>query len=544
MSSIKEISVCGGKNTLFWIIFLFLSALNAIPIFIGFHPHHDGLMLATVRLLKESFLNSGSYPFNQYGSFWTLPFLLISLSVPDNLLLFSMRVATFLMSGLTLYLTYKVGLLQFNKSVARISVILVLLARPIGLEPIPWPSTISMFLVALLTYVILRAHTEGKSNYVRMLLVIGAIASTGLIFTRVQIGLISFVAVIAYLFMIRSKTIYFYLMATAAFAAVYCIFLYAFGWLEKSITDEFIFGWVVASSKLTDRTFPKVSLVFFACLLLFNFLMKKPICRLSQIGLLVMVLIPCLFFFALSTSETGQATSFFGKFWVAIVFFAIGLCVVQGFRDFRAKEFGNVFLSTMGLAAASQVYPLFDSMHAWWGITPASITVAAWLFSLFSELNLNSSSINVLFASVSVLFVLPFCISIAENDYSEISSKDLSLTFMGQDYVETYKSESELLFLSSVKGASVLNLCSDGRVFFSADHPKPASRYFVYWPTMAGQDDITSEILESDPDYVVLCSDVLNYLPTILQDKFIGDSYSLVSQSSGMESFALYGKSR
>lgn len=532
-----------GKS-LFWLLITFLSVVNVIPIFIGFHPHHDGLMLATIRLLKESLLGNGSYMFNQYGSFWTLPYLFISFFVPDNLLLFFMRVLTFCMSALTLFFTYKIGLLQFNKSVARISVLIVLISRPIGLEPIPWPSTLGMLLVVLLTYVVLLAQSKSETRHTEVLLFIASFASVGLVFTRVQIGVISICAVILYLLLTKSKKIFFYLSSSVLLFAIYCLILHSFGWLQDSIKDEFLFGWVVASSDLTDRTFPRVSILILVGLGFLNFMIARLSYAYAKFGLLFSTFIFALFFTVLSYSRTEFVTSLYGKFWVGVLFFGFGLSLYQGIRDFNFKKFDNFFLISMSIASASQIYPLFDSMHAWWGLTPIAVLLAEWASNSIHRLRLSSLVKNLVIVIVSFSFILPFSSSLLESNYSQVSGTDLSLIFTDQDYAELYQSESDLLYSNMIANGSVLNLCPDGRVFFGEDHPRSSSRYFVYWATMANQNDINRDILESNPDFVVLCTDVANYLPNELNERFTNAPYTVVAKFDEARPFVVYGKER
>ena len=70
-------------TVLFWATIVLMTIINLRTVPVGFHPHHDGLILSTIQLLKSSLLNGGDYSFNQYGSFWAMPYLIISLVVPS-----------------------------------------------------------------------------------------------------------------------------------------------------------------------------------------------------------------------------------------------------------------------------------------------------------------------------------------------------------------------------------------------------------------------------------------------------------------------------
>ena len=52
-------------TALYWGTITLLVIVNFATTFIGFHPHHDGLVFTTIRLLKANLLNGGEYPFNQ-----------------------------------------------------------------------------------------------------------------------------------------------------------------------------------------------------------------------------------------------------------------------------------------------------------------------------------------------------------------------------------------------------------------------------------------------------------------------------------------------
>ena len=65
-------------------------------LFINFDSHHDGLILTTVKLTENAINQGGSYPFNQYGPFWALPFVWVANLAPYNATFLMIRVLTLL----------------------------------------------------------------------------------------------------------------------------------------------------------------------------------------------------------------------------------------------------------------------------------------------------------------------------------------------------------------------------------------------------------------------------------------------------------------
>ena len=81
------------KIPLIWKIILLLEILIWIPlIFIGFDSHHDGLILTTVNMIHDSIRNRGEWPFNQYGPFWAIPFVLFTYFLPNALVFTTLRI--------------------------------------------------------------------------------------------------------------------------------------------------------------------------------------------------------------------------------------------------------------------------------------------------------------------------------------------------------------------------------------------------------------------------------------------------------------------
>ena len=536
-----EFSLRDRFNYLFWPAIGAVALVNLNTVFIGFHPHHDGLMLSTIRLLKVSFLTGGDYPFNQYGSFWAMPYLGISLLVSDSSLLVAMRVFTLLLYFLTAFLTFKIADSLFGNTVGRVSLVIFILARPIGLEPIPWPSSISVFLTTLIAFISIKTTKMTLSRQRSLLIFILGSLVVMSILTRVQIGTFMFVAICGYFLVTRRKDVFPFFMGGLSFTFLYGLWLHSMNWLGNSISDQFVFGWIVASSKETDRTFPLTSLIFLIFLLAFSFLGHKWLRDLRNtattrwLSLLVFIGI-----IVLALRAPSSVQSLTGKFWVSVLLFSMILFCLKSVSLFRNREYAILLLGLIGMANASQIYPLFDPMHAWWGITPLSIYLAHWLVyeaKSFISITLRFQTL----ALISVISLIPYLnLSLTQVNFS-MNSDDLALTYSGEVQAESYNAQREFFLSYIPKGSSVLNLCEDSDIFFNSDMYFTASRYFVYWPTMVGVDKIKDEMSRAQPEYVVVCRKSKANSTGVWQNTFVEPPYKQLGALEAPYLVEIYG---
>lgn len=528
----KSSDASAGRG--YWLLVAALAALNTSIIFLGFHPHHDGLMLSTIRLVHHNLLNGGGYPFNQYGSFWTIPYLLISFISPPSMLLVSMRILTFLLYLMVGVFTYKLADKFFNSYAAKIALLLIILIHPIGLEPIPWPSSMSMFLTSLLAYLVLGGEVQHSGIAFRnRLLLAGAIAIM-MILCRVQVGFLALVAVLIFLGVTKRRSLLYFISGAAGFSAIYALMLQSQGWLGDSLRDEFLFGWSVASSSLTDRTFPKLSLLVLVILILISISLRALV-HFPFIERKILVSSIYLFFGLLCLAKliTGDFSTLIGKIWVAIVLFGCLFSVQLIFRSYRKREAEVALLAFLGIAAASQIYPLFDIMHTWWGITPIVI-VLGHLADRFISLHKLQRHVVFLVIGICVIQVssqVTAIFSVSE----EVSRTDLRLVHLDSASHRRYVNQDNF-FVEHIKpGSSVLNVCPDARIFFKPNYVHSETRYFVYWPTMDQIPKIRNTVLNSRPDFVLFCSSsgFNNTYPVV--KKFTNAPYRLVGKYSSSD---------
>jgi hypothetical protein len=513
-------------RNLYWSLVAILTFFNSTIVFYGFHEHHDGLMLSTIRLAKSSLLSGGEYPFNQYGSFWIAPYLGISLITPDSSLLASMRLITFILYCLTGVYTYKIAAKIFNARTAKISILIFLLAHPVGLEPIPWPSSVSLFLTVYLTWLIIaHASTSNLNHSVIFLIAAGAVCVMNVL-TRVQIGFLSLVVVVSYLALTNLRNIVHFIYGVIGFSILYSLLLMKLGWFSDSLRDEFLFGWSVATNPLTDRTLPKTSLAFLALLLLL--MLVYFLVRSRLIAPKIFIIFSAYFaVFALVLARIlleGFPT-IVGKLWVAVLIFACLLSGLVLIKAVQKKNYEECLLVGLSFAAASQIYPLFDIMHAWWGLTPVVIILASQLDFMIARYELVWRLAPTLVVA-SLVFSAGHASGIASPS-SEVDQKDLRFIRLDPSSSASYKEVTRFFVEYIPAGSSVLNLCQDARIFFRPNFVQSASRYFVYWPTMGMVEDIRNSLLKSKPEYVVWCSDPNSLEVDSIIKKFTSAPYLL-----------------
>jgi hypothetical protein len=538
LKSIPKVTV------IYWSTITFLAIVNFGTTFIGFHPHHDGLVFTTIRLLKDSLLHGGEYPFNQYGSFWAMPYLGISLSISDGLLLFSMRVLTMVIYLLTGLLTFKIAKNLYGTGVAKVSLAILILSRPIGLEPIPWPSSIGMFLTVLITFLMVRALKLQNSFARNSLLAIAGAVVVMSTLTRAQIGGLTLLFICVYLLATRMKDLIPFFAGMTAFSILYGSWLASLGWLSDSLWDQFVFGWIVASSGDTDRTFPRISLSILIFLAILSAALQRvPVTSAYRRAYLAFFLITwtaAVFYTAISPSSSQ---TYLGKFWVAIFLFAIVLFVLNLRVLFKNQEQISLLVGFLGLSNASQIFPLFDPMHAWWGITPLVIPLSKWLvLSLFPILNARLKLYS--FIGLSVLMILPYVQGISTQRVYPMNVNDLTLVYSGSTQSKGYETNREFFIREIPRGSRVLNFCVDSDLFFNSNLAINASRYFVYWPTMNDVARIQEEILNSQPDFVLFCNLESASIPQELQEKFTNLPYEKIGSLNSEISLQLYTLSR
>ena len=119
--------------------------------------------------------------------------------------------------------------------------------------------------------------------------------------------------------------------------------------------------------------------------------------------------------------------TYLGKFWVAVFLFAIFLFAVNFKALFQNQERVPLLVGLLGLSNASQIFPLFDPMHAWWSLTPLVIPLSKWIVqSLLPILSANLRTYS--FISLSILMILPYFLGLSSQRVYPMNRNDLGLT--------------------------------------------------------------------------------------------------------------------
>ena len=170
-------------------------ALAPLPFLAGYYSHHDGLILANARILRESLNNGGPWPFNQYGSFGILPQTFFSFLFPIDYQLLSLRIFTLICYWSTGYLLFKLSNVFTTQNNSYLVVIIYCVSQPFnGSNFLPWASSFLMPIVIAHTYLFARTINNQKIVHGRIqprILFAGFLLPM-ILLSRAQIGVLIF----------------------------------------------------------------------------------------------------------------------------------------------------------------------------------------------------------------------------------------------------------------------------------------------------------------------------------------------------------------
>jgi hypothetical protein len=512
--------------------------------FLNFDDHHDGLILSTVRLTKTALIQGGEYPFNQYGPFWIIPFVLLSLLIPNAYLFLGVRFLTVFFYIISAFLLWKIARLFLDKKLANVVVILFLGSQPFiteyGSSLVPWPSAVVMPFILAITYfgLLQITETDVTINSSKMPIYIGLLLPP-IIFSRIQVGI--FLAVTSLVLMNYSKQKFKFLKIFIGFffsSFVIVLYLFHTDWLGSALYDQIVFGFTYL---LADKsTFPIPIFTFFGILLfLLTFIFGPKVLRKFQIHKFRSMLLSTLFisflifasiFFLIhqrSISPLAALVIFTRRFWISLgIASLLFLCVkmlriwsmrTQGSDNFKKFPTSLLFLLLFAVSFQSQVYPLFDQMHFWWGSPLTFLIVIITLKDTFGNTNLRLvSKSSTIFLAVCLLLasiLIPWTTQLSSPKKALPNQIGLNLFAAPQNSQEEI--ELQEFFAKNInKGAKVLNLCDDSNIFFESDRYVSASRFFIFWgEQMSHAPRIFRSFLESKPDFVLTCG--LTHAPSL-----------------------------
>ena len=468
-----------------------------IPIcFLNFDPHHDGLILATINQLKGSFLNGGDWPFNQYGSTWAFPYLVVSYLVPSNFLLLGIRLVTVLFYIGSSYYLYKVAFFIYGVRVARISVYFFLALQPFlgswNTSLLPWPSSVVSLLIPMVLYLLLKSiESVGKESkkYVSFL----GILSGFIIGARIQVGIVLVALITIFLSYYLSDRARYLWVGLLAWFAPWAIFLQTQGWLRDSLYDSVILAFQFLGSDRLQYPLPILSLLSGLILASLVAVLDRSQVQVKYLILVFTCLASAAVYFSMrvlgDSSTAINITSVIQRKLLASVFFgALLLLLFEIIRLIRTEEvtrhrvsessLRRIALYIVSISAVTQAWPFFDQMHIWWSISPLLVVFSARVVG-FNATKFNFSTKGILVVTTLVMVLLVS---------SQFSTKRVELRSINQKLI--YVDESSERFDAGVQdflhrnlpgGSEILNLCPNAYPFFRAGEYESTSRFFVYW---------------------------------------------------------------
>ena len=514
-----------------FLIFVILAGLWIPLVFLNFDPHHDGLILTTIRLTERAISEGGQYPFNQYGPSWMLPFLLVGSFVSDDYLFLALRVVTVLLYLFSSFLLIRVSRFFMPSNKAWIPGALFLSAQPfvsdISSGLVPWPSAIAMPLVILCLYFSIKS-LKGAATI--PLFWVGFLTPL-ILLSRLQIGLLTGLSILVLLIFHRNyRSLFFAVLGFCTSGFTLIAVLVKLNWFESAVYDQIIFGLTYLSAD--KSTFPKPVITFFGTLLVVILLQFTP--KISMIysqnnsffkvfvvaiGLCCVLLISFTLVYRRNLSPLHLLVVATRRFWIIVIIGCLIFFIVKMlWRSIRISKprsswflenQQSVLLVSFAVSLQSQTYPLFDQMHFWWG-SPLSFLVATLVIRDLSKRIVFSDKLfqilRIVFCTiVGLTLLLPWIDQVTKAKYEyprEIGSKIYSSNIASSEQREL----QQFFFNNMAVDSRVLNLCDDTNVFFGASGFISASRFFVFWgEQMSHADQIFIDMKSSNPDYIVTC---------------------------------------
>jgi hypothetical protein len=520
----------------FWKYIIALEIFLWIPsVFIGFDPHHDGLILTNVNFLNESLKTNGAWPFNQYGPFWIFPYSFLTYFLSSELTFIAIRIITLGFYFLAAYLIFLSAQIIAGRRNAHISVLVFFFSQPFltnyATSLVPWPSAIVMPITALIFLLILQIYKEpiSKFKFVTKSASIGILIST-ILFSRVQIGFLMLLAVVIFLgFTQKLKSLFFILLGFTLNCSVFALFFNWRGWLSDALSDQLVFGSVYLRGDTISYPYPvftMVGIVFFLILILFA---PRLLLKLSSKNYFnpLITLIVCLTFLTLfwliqsrEISLMNASVVLLRRFWIsyflAIIVYSFFSQAKKTYTHLRRKrEFERDLvvrncLVIFSIVSMAQIFPLFDQMHFWWGSIPAVILVVLVSQERFFQNNLTSrstrASLNFLIIFFATLTVIPLSAHL-DKSYSRYPVTVAKFILVPEKQSSNEVKVQEFFRENIRSNSTILNLCADSNIFFNQlNNFKSASRIYVYWLSMNEVDKMYESLTSSSPQYIITCA--------------------------------------
>jgi hypothetical protein len=507
-------------------------ALAPLPFFAGFYSHHDGLILANVRLLREAFLHSGPWPFNQYGSFGILPQAIFAQLFPSEYQLLGIRIFTLLCYWVTGYFLFKLCRIHTDQNSSYVAAILYFISQPFnGSNFLPWASSFLMPMIVIMTFLISRALFDESITRKQALIriFIAGILLPAILLSRAQIGiLVLLFTSIFVLFNFRVLGLLIYFLGASLVAVPFCGFMSYFGWLRPSISDEFVFGTVYLKYQDVSHIPIPIFSGLGALIILIIFYFKNHILKFrtnifpkkTATGLVFLsTVVMCLsFIFLMHTRHLTLQSSYFtglSRFWISLYLGVLIYALLNSLRRIfslmkirkpsLAKNQKLDYLVLIAAAAQFQIWPFFDAMHFWWGSVPGVVVVVL-IFKKSFTLSWAGPAAKrfIVLVVVGIIFIPWVAQSQLRRGTLDLhGTKGISINASDA----TLNSQTSKFLQQNLRtGSVVLNLCQNPDVFLAELQISSATRYFVFWPQMRHIKSIQNSFETSKPDTIVTCT--------------------------------------
>jgi hypothetical protein len=516
---------------------LFTSFVAICPmLFITFDAHHDGLVLATIRMTRNSLESGMPLPFNQYGPSWSLLFTFFTWFSPFQYLMISLRVLTLVVYLMTGYLIFYISKKFFSQRTAYLATLIFALSQPFtsiyqsGF--MSWPSIFaSPFILLLIFFINRRTLAVNESNKllfdssIVILLIL-------LIFSRAQVGLLALVFVVAYFLIylkIKDLAVFgFLFLITTVILVLTSLNIELF---KYSFLDTFSYGALKASRGLGFST-PVMSIIgAFLWLILFYLLKRRgtigfeferkllPVLALGFFTFVVMVML-------LADRQNLELFGLFStlqrRLWVSLFLFSFSLIAIVFLKkvyrillkdaSLDDRKFLVFGFSIVGFA---QIYPLFDQMHSWWGAAPLVISMAYYLDVYFSKSRVIVFHTTLVLCTLALFFNVGLSLASLDRSRSAFPSEQLTFIQDSPEIQQSFSSTNDFLRENLPAGSTVQNLCPDANVFLLPENFASTTYLTVFWNNFENTPHIAPQLKSYENTYIVDCLGIVKSDPEL-----------------------------
>lgn len=494
--------------------FSFLFVLWTPMAFFGFHPFHEGFMLAILNLTPDAIKSGTALPFNQYGPFWVLPYLSMDLLQLDGFTFLAQRFLSLLIIFLSAIVVRRISLEFYSRNTSLLISCLFLVTYPFGQPSIIWPSIPAQLALLLLTYTIIRTLDHSK----QIDALIAATSTFFLLGSRIQIGILSFLCTIVVLSITRKFSFLAqYLVHLTVLLTLFVIFFRKLGFLGDVFFDSVIFPFTYLDPNVGALTVPRTSIAVGISLFLLYLRLKhtKPTENLSRFTPLVFFVILTMFVLVLFLSQATYlklyARIYVGVFLTIVVI--VLLFLFQFIRNFDMHFSPKKFvLYSYSLVGSAQIFPLFDVFHAWYASTPLIIALPLILRESCSKSSSSRNRVLIHMSSLVLAIGTLFGIQALKSLSNEMVSFPLDEVrglYLSADQANDL--EKQFAFFKSYipREAKVLNICSHADPFFPDNYWSTESRFFLFWPAFSRFNLLERELMNAQ--YVTSCAEISDF---------------------------------